>query len=215
MLFTLIQTYYTFYIILLKLDNFTVFACWFSPCFWSNSFLCYGKWKLYFQNTILITVCTVLVFTRLQLLLQRQPLFQTGGQQLEDCQVGWNHKGLAWLLSISKMSCNWLIPAMTSWGHCHNIIHNLRSPQCTLLYVFILATLHASVGDMSLPACITSLQLCRKAPWDFLHRLNIGNWIFAILLCDIDFLFVMLMQIYYNVYPLFFCFIVFCLFVCF
>lgn len=78
----------------------------------------------------------------------------------------------------------------------------------TVVSFFILATVHALVGDVSLPTCITSLQLCSKAP-HLLHRLNIGNWI---LLCDIDIVFVMLMQIYFNMYPVLLFYIFCCLF---
>lgn len=75
------------------------------------------------------------------------------------------------------------------------------------------STLHVSVGDMFLPACITSLQLCRKAPRDLTqaeHRqldisyITVWYWHF-ICYADADF--------YYNLYPLFYCFIVFFLFV--
>ena len=70
-----------------------------------------GGARLDIFNPDLLTLC--LSFHRLQLLLQRWPLFQTGGQQLEDRQAGWNHKGLARLLSIPPPKCL-LIPPMTS-----------------------------------------------------------------------------------------------------
>lgn len=148
-------------------------------------------WKLQYN---------VLIFHRLQLLLQREPLFQAGRQQLEDRQVGGDHKGLARLLSADDTFGEYFLKwQLASWGQCFSITHYLWSPQCCV-NSFIPATLHISVEDRCLPACITSLQLYWKATQDHMHRLNTGNWMFVMYES-----FVTLMQIYYNMYSLFHC----------
>lgn len=123
------------------------------------------------------------VSRRLQLLLQRKPLLQTGGQQLEDCQVGWNHKGLARLLSVDKMLRNWLNFLnwqLASKGHCFRIAHYLRLPQCTASCKFLSRQLCTFLRKMcAFQPVQPELQLCRKAPRDLIHRLNKGCWMFS------------------------------------
>lgn len=70
----------------------------------------------------------LLVFRRLQLLLQRKPLLQAGRQQLEDCQVGGNHKGLARLLSVHVFTTDSSLKMTT--GLTRTLLKN-----CTLLAV--------------------------------------------------------------------------------
>lgn len=93
--------------------------CVFSFFFTIVVFSYVGKRKKYKTNIFNIEHF-VLVFHRLQLFLQRRPLFQIGRHQPKDCEVGWNHKGLAWLLSTAGISGSWLFLwwPLASWGQC-------------------------------------------------------------------------------------------------
>lgn len=71
-------------------------------------------------------------------------------------------------------------------GRCFCIALYLRSVRCTVLCFYV------SAGDMCLPASLINLRVHRKTPQEQTHRLNISNWIFAVVPCDT---FHMLMQI--------------------
>lgn len=131
-----------------------------------------------------------------------------------------NWKTTAWRLS------SWVKSQRTGSAveHFQNLSQLAKSWNDNWPHEDIALVSHTTCGHRSAQCCVSSYlgnsahfcvrhvpsslynqpPVCRKAPRDLIPRLNKGYWIIAMLLCDS---FVMLMQIYYNMYPLFYCFI--------